>query len=112
MWRALVAGMVFGHESAASLLRELGRNPALLGRRGFDPLGRQAPTRRTVERTADGGAAVVQLASPRRDGVPSEEDPATGGEPRHTRVVGEGGSEHTAEEAWRLVTTFRPAPAR
>ena len=51
MWRALVAGMVFGHESAASLLRELGRNPALLGLCGFDPLGRQAPTRRTAERT-------------------------------------------------------------
>ena len=27
MWRALVAGVVFGHESAASLLRELARNP-------------------------------------------------------------------------------------
>ena len=71
MWRALVAGMVFGHESAASLLRELGRNPALLGLCGFDPLGRQAPTRRSVERTADGGAAVVHLPSPRRDGVPT-----------------------------------------
>ena len=63
--------MVFGHESAASLLRELGRNPALLGLCGFDPLGRQAPTRRTVERTADGGATVVHLPSPRRDGVPT-----------------------------------------
>ena len=71
MWRALVAGMVFGHESAASLLRELGRNPALLGLCGFDPLGRQAPTRRSAERTADGGAAVVHLPSPRRDGVPT-----------------------------------------
>ena len=71
MWRALVAGMVFGHESAASLLRELGRNPPLLGLCGFDPLGRQAPTRRSVERTADGGAAVVHLPSPRRDGVPT-----------------------------------------
>ena len=71
MWRALVAGMVFGHESAASLLREPGRNPALLGLSGFDPLGRQAPTRRAVERTADGRAAVVHLPSPRRDGVPT-----------------------------------------
>ena len=71
MWRALEAGMVFGHESAPALLRELGRNPALLGLCGFDPLGRQAPTRRTVERTADGGAAVVHLPSPRRDGVPT-----------------------------------------
>ena len=55
MWRALVAGVVFGHASPASLLRELGRNPALLGLCGFDPLGRQAPTRRTVVRDAATG---------------------------------------------------------
>ena len=40
MWRALVAGLVFGHASSASLLRELGRNPALLQLCGFDPLQR------------------------------------------------------------------------
>ena len=39
LWRALVAGVVFGHASAASLLRELGRNPALLGLCGFRPAG-------------------------------------------------------------------------
>ena len=39
MWRALAAGVVFGHESSASLLRELRRNPALLEMCGFDPLG-------------------------------------------------------------------------
>ena len=71
MWCALVAGVVFGHASAASLLRELGRNPALLGVCGFDPLGRQAPTRRRVGRTADGARTVVHEASPRRDGVPT-----------------------------------------
>ena len=53
MWRALVAGVVFGHGSSASLLRELGRNPALLGVCGFDPLGRQAPPRRTVSGMVD-----------------------------------------------------------
>ena len=71
MWRALVAGVVFGHASAASLLRELGRNPALLGLCGFDALGRQAPTRRRVERRTDGSAAVVHEVRPRRDGVPT-----------------------------------------
>jgi len=71
MWRALVAGVVFGHDSAASLLRELGRNPALLGVCGFDPLGRQAPTRRRVGRTAGGARTVVHEVSPRRDGVPT-----------------------------------------
>jgi len=38
MWRALIAGVVFQHGSVQSLLRELGRNPALLEICGFDPL--------------------------------------------------------------------------
>ena len=38
MWRALIAGVVFQHPSIQSLLRELGRNPALLEICGFDPL--------------------------------------------------------------------------
>ena len=38
MWRALIAGVVFQHASVQSLLRELGRNPALLEVCGFDPL--------------------------------------------------------------------------
>ena len=38
MWRALIAGIVFQHPSIQSLLRELGRNPALLELCGFDPL--------------------------------------------------------------------------
>lgn len=71
MWRALVAGMVFGHESSASLLRELGRNPALLSVCGFDPLGRQSAPRRTLARRADGTTAVREEARPWRDGVPT-----------------------------------------
>ena len=71
MWRALVAGVVFGHGSSASLLRELGRNPALLGVCGFDPLGRQAPPKRTLARNAAGAARPVVEAQPRRDGVPT-----------------------------------------
>ena len=72
MWRALVAGVVFGHESSASLLRELRRNPALLEVCGFDPLGWQRAPVRTLERDADGRAAVVEFPSPRRDGIPTE----------------------------------------
>ncbi|MCY3813361.1 MAG: transposase [Gammaproteobacteria bacterium] len=71
MWRALVAGMVFGHDSSASLLRELGRNPALLALCGFDPLGRQSPPRRTLARRADGTAEAVCEPSPWRAGVPT-----------------------------------------
>ena len=71
MWRALVAGMVFGHRSAASLVRELGRNPALLAVCGFDPLPRQGRPRRGVERV-EGGSRVVWLSAPRRDSVPSQ----------------------------------------
>ncbi len=71
MWRALVAGVVFGHASSASLLRELGRNPALLDACGFDPLAHQPPPRRTLSRSADGGAAVREEPRPRRDGIPT-----------------------------------------
>ena len=70
MWRALVAGVVFGHRSVASLVRELGRNPVLLAVCGFDPLPRQGRPRRGVERV-EGGSRVVWLSSPRRDSVPS-----------------------------------------
>ena len=52
MWRALIAGVVFGHRSIASLLRELGRNPALLAACGFDPLPRQSRPRTVLERDA------------------------------------------------------------
>ena len=71
MWRALVAGVVFGHDSSASLLRELGRNPALLDVCGFDALGRQAPPKRAPARRPDGVMDLVETASPRRDGVPT-----------------------------------------
>jgi len=71
MWRALVAGVVFGHASSASLLRELGRNPALLDACGFDPLGRQAPPVRSLSRRADGSVEAVEAARPRQDGIPT-----------------------------------------
>ena len=42
MWNSLLAGLVFGHESNASLRRELRRNPELRQACGFDPLGGDA----------------------------------------------------------------------
>ena len=43
MWRALVAGIVFGHNSIESLIRELNRNSTLLAMCGFCPLPMQEP---------------------------------------------------------------------
>ena len=40
MWNAVIAGIVFQHESIESLIRELSRNPALLEACGFDILPR------------------------------------------------------------------------
>ena len=71
MWWPLVARVVLGHGSLASLLRELGRNPALLSACGFDPLGRQSAPRRVLARSADGRVAPALEARPRRDGVPT-----------------------------------------
>ena len=71
MWRAVVAGAVFGHRSVASLVRELGRNPALLAVCGFDALPRQGRPRRAVERV-EGVSRVVWSSPPRRDSVPSQ----------------------------------------
>jgi len=38
MWNAALAGVVFQHPSIESLIRELGRNAALLQDCGFSPL--------------------------------------------------------------------------
>ena len=70
MWRAVVAGVVFGHRSTASLVRELGRNPALLAVCGFEALPRQSRPRRCVERV-DGVSRVVSESAACRDSVPS-----------------------------------------
>ena len=37
MWNAVLAGIIFQHESIESLIRELSRNPSLLEACGFDP---------------------------------------------------------------------------
>jgi len=56
MWRALVAGVVFGHASSASLLWELGL---------------QSLPRRTLLRNADGGVAVRDEPCAHHDGIPT-----------------------------------------
>ena len=59
MWHALLAGIVFQHESPESLLRELARNPSLMGACGFDPLPRQGkPKPRIVTDPATGVARI------------------------------------------------------
>ena len=65
MWRAMLAGIVFQHESAQSLLRELQRNPALLALCGFPALPRQSAPKRVVSE-AD-GSTVIYLPQPLRD---------------------------------------------
>ena len=68
MWRAMLAGIVFQHESAQSLLRELQRNSALLALCGFPALPRQSAPKRGVSE-AD-GSTVIYLPQPLRDPAP------------------------------------------
>ena len=71
MWRALIAGVVFQHPSIQSLLRELGRNPALLELCGFDPLPFQgAPVTELYAGTEGRPHALIHPA-PVRSTVPS-----------------------------------------
>ena len=71
MWRALIAGVVFQHASIQSLLREMGRNPALLELCGFDPLPFQsAPVLELRAGTKEPPCAVAHPAQVRST-VPS-----------------------------------------
>ncbi len=70
MWRALIAGVVFQHASIQSLLRELGRNPALLEICGFDPLPFQSTPVTELRKGTEGASAVTRPAQ-LRSTVPS-----------------------------------------
>ena len=70
MWRALIAGVVFQHASIQSLLRELGRNPALLEICGFDPLPFQSAPVTELREGSEGASAVTHPARVRST-VPS-----------------------------------------
>ena len=65
MWRALIAGIVFQHASIQSLLRELGRNPALLELCGFDPLPFQGAPVTALREGTQGPCAVTHPAAVR-----------------------------------------------
>lgn len=64
MWNALLAGVVFQHESVASLLRELNRNPALLQTCGFNPLPLQRKPGRELRKEADTDKVTVIYSEP------------------------------------------------
>lgn len=73
MWNAVMAGIVFQHRSIEGLVRELGRNPALLRICGFSALPRQGRPVTTIERDEGTGrcrsvsrAAVVRNSVPNR----------------------------------------------
>ena len=70
MWRALIAGVVFQHASIQSLLREMGRNPALLEICGFDPLPFQSVPVTELREGSEGASAVTHPARVRST-VPS-----------------------------------------
>lgn len=67
MWRALIAGIVFGHESVESLIRELNRNSSLLALCGFCPVPLQGRDRYETEP----GGGVTVIKSPRRSPAPA-----------------------------------------
>jgi hypothetical protein len=63
MWNALIAGVVFQHPSIEALLRELGRNPALLQACGFAVLPIQRkPVTQLVRDPATGRLQAVREA--------------------------------------------------
>ena len=71
MWRALLAGIVFQHASIQSLLRELGRNPALLELCGFDPLPFQGVPTTALREGPKGRPCAVTHRAAVRSTVPS-----------------------------------------
>ena len=59
MWNAVLAGIVFQHESIESLIRELSRNPSLLAACGFDPTPITKQPEATLERDEQTGKMKV-----------------------------------------------------
>ena len=71
MWRALIAGVVFQHPSIQSLLRELGRNPALLELCGFEALPFQGAPLTELRAGTQGPPCAVTHPARVRSTVPS-----------------------------------------
>ena len=71
MWRALLAGIVFQHESISSLIRELNRNSSLLVMCGFSPVPVQSRGRYGIKPGTGGiGAEVTVIDLPPRSPAP------------------------------------------
>jgi hypothetical protein len=64
MWNALLAGIIFQHESLESLLRELARNPSLMDACGFDPLPIQRKPKAQVITDSETGVSRMVLPPP------------------------------------------------
>lgn len=64
MWHALLAGIVFQHESPESLLRELARNPSLMDACGFDPLPIQRKPKPRVVPDPETGVSRIEFPPP------------------------------------------------
>jgi hypothetical protein len=73
MWNAVLAGVVFQHPSIEALIRELGRNPALLQACGFEVLPIQKKPLARIVRDPATGRTTVAYAAPEepRYAVPS-----------------------------------------
>ena len=72
MFNALIAGIVFQHNSLSSLLRELHRGEKLAQLCGFNPLMRQSAPKTQLQHDEDGRLCVEFLAAPMRLSLPNE----------------------------------------
>jgi len=61
MWNALLASIVFQHQSLESLLREFARNPSLMDACGFDPLPIQRKPKPRVITDPETGVARIEF---------------------------------------------------
>ncbi|MBK1725066.1 transposase [Thiocystis violacea] len=64
MWNALLAGIVYQHESLESLLRELARNPCLMEACGFETLPIQRAPKPRVVTDPDTGVVRIEIPPP------------------------------------------------
>ena len=73
MWNAVVAGVVFQHDSIESLIRELSRNPSLLQACGFDALPKQKKPLAELVRNLITGKLEIHWSEPETPyyGVPN-----------------------------------------
>ena len=125
MWRAPIAGVVLQHPTAAALLRELRRNPALLQLCGFEALPRQSAPVVQVRRNPETGRMERTVKpSPMRSTVPNAwafpkfmakvvrlermrslvRAPPKAAKPRRGALrtpAGAGGGKHAAKRGWK-----------